>query len=571
MSKPVGTQTIRRSPVAVADPGAPDIRTPNRLLMWLARTVGGSFLASLFWACAWMVSLALTPYAIGRAVDSLTQKDFRGILVNVGFIFVLACITALSSILRHRADTVIRLGSSLRTVRLVTARAGWLGSGLRKRVRAGEVVAVGTDDINQMAYLLDTVPQGIAAVVSIIVVAVMLLAASPLLGLTVLLGVPALLFATGPLLRPLHVRAAKRRDSMADVTAQASDIVIGLRVLRGIGGESAFSTRYRRESQRAREASVEVAKIDSILSAAQVLLPGIFVVAVLWLGSLQVLDGTLSSGQLVAFYGYAAFLMMPMRLVTMTIGFAISARVAAGRVIAILALTRDEGGTAAAPDPAGVELAEPDSGLVVAPGALTVIAAADPDEGAALAAKLTGRGPGSPTLGPTPLAELPVDTARDLLMLAENDGMLFSGPLSDEFHGSPERVAAALHNACAADIIATLPQGLDTVVAERGMSFSGGEQQRLRLARALLVDPPILVLVEPTSALDSHTEAMVAERLRAARAGRTTVVVSISPALLRQADAVAYLESGRVVATGTHRELVAVSAGYADTVSRGQG
>ena len=109
---------------------------------------------------------------------------------------------------------------------------------------------------------------------------------------------------------------------------------------------------------------------------------------------------------------------------------------------------------------------------------------------------------------------------------------------------------------------------LETVVAERGRTFSGGQRQRLVLARALAADPEILILVEPTSAVDAHTEARIAARLREHRAGRTTVVVSSSPLVLDAVDEVAFLHEGRVVATGTHAELLASLPRYRAVVTR---
>jgi ABC-type multidrug transport system fused ATPase/permease subunit len=211
--------------------------------------------------------------------------------------------------------------------------------------------------------------------------------------------------------------------------------------------------------------------------------------------------------------------------------------------------------------------------VVVAPGTITAIAASAPEDAIVIADRLGRYVDGDVTLSGVPLRELALATVRERILVADNDARLFRGRLHTELDprgGPPERVAAALDAASALDIVDALPDGLDTVVAERGREFSGGQQQRLRLARALLADPEILVLVEPTSAVDAHTEARIAARLGAVRRGRTTVVCSTSPLVLDHADRVAYVEDGKVVAEGTHRELLDGEPRYAATVTRGE-
>ena len=152
--------------------------------------------------------------------------------------------------------------------------------------------------------------------------------------------------------------------------------------------------------------------------------------------------------------------------------------------------------------------------------------------------------------------------------------MLFSGQLRSELDpwgraADDDEILAAVGVADAEDVLGALPDGLDTAVDERARSFSGGQRQRLVLTRALLSDAEILVLVEPTSAVDAHTEARIARRLHYARAGRTTVIVTTSPLMLDQADRVVLVEGGRVVAEGSHRELLSTNPAYRDTVTRG--
>lgn len=121
----------------------------------------------------------------------------------------------------------------------------------------------------------------------------------------------------------------------------------------------------------------------------------------------------------------------------------------------------------------------------------------------------------------------------------------------------------------ALDIVRGLPDGLDSPVDAQGRNLSGGQRQRVRMARALLADPEVLLAADPTSAVDAHTEAAMAARLRAARSGRTTVVTSTSPLLLDRADTVYYLVDGSVADAGSHRELLDRNSGYRLLVSRG--
>ncbi|NEA95937.1 ATP-binding cassette domain-containing protein, partial [Actinospica acidiphila] len=130
------------------------------------------------------------------------------------------------------------------------------------------------------------------------------------------------------------------------------------------------------------------------------------------------------------------------------------------------------------------------------------------------------------------------------------------------------QVLGALHAAAADEVVRGLPDGLDSVVSAQGRSLSGGQRQRVRLARALLADPEVLLAVEPTSALDAHTEALVADRLRAAREGRTTVLVTTSPLVLDRADRVLFLADGKVTAAGAHRRLLDDEPEYRRLVAR---
>jgi ABC-type multidrug transport system fused ATPase/permease subunit len=521
----------------------------------------------------WMVSQALVPTALGAGVDALARHDRPALLWAGAAVLGLSVSTAVAGILRHRFAVTNFLSAGFLTVQVTARQATRLGATLAKRVATGEVVSIGTTDFDHIGYVMDITARASGSVVAIVVVTTLLLRVSVPLGLVVVLGVPVLVVVVGVLLRPLHRRRRHQRDLAGDLTGRAADIVAGLRVLRGVGGEAEFSRRYAVESQRVRFAGVQVARVEATLEAAQLLLPGCFIALVTWLGARFAVAGRISPGELVAFYGYAAFLIGPLRTLTDFAQRLTRGLVAAGRVVAVLRIEPDfpTGPGLPGPDTTAVlpsgDLDDPESGLCVRERRLTAVAAVRPEDAAAIAERIALLDPASRArLRGVPLTQLAIADVRRQIVLADNDGRLFRGTLRDEIGDGSTLAAAA-----AADIVEALDGGLDAEIAEQGRDFSGGQQQRLRLARALALDPPVLVLVEPTSAVDAHTEARIAERLPAARAGRTTVLCTTSPLLLDRADTVAFVDAdGRVAATGSHRELLDTCPAYAATVIRGE-
>lgn len=556
-------------------PGEPRHDSPGRFLWWMARQQWPTLAGGMAFGIVWMSAQAVLPAVIGRAIDEgVAAKDTGRLAEWAAILFMIGLVQAGAGIMRHRFAVTNWLTAAYRIVQIVTRQSVRLGGTLRRKVSTGEVVAIGTSDLSHIGQVMDVSARFAGAVVSFVVVAAILLQTSITLGLVVLLGVPLLMFGVTPILGPLQRRSAHQRHLMGRLANTASDIVGGLRVLRGIGGEQVFSGRYRRESQTTRRAGVQVARLQSVLDALEVFLPGVFVVVVVWLGARYAVAGEITPGELVAFYGFSAFLVIPLRTATEYANKIIRARVAAARICRVLDLDPDvQAPDPAAPaPPAGSDLVDVRTGLTVRHGLLTAIVSERPDDSALLADRLGLVA--APTdddvlLGGVPLTALDPAEVRRRIVVSDTGATLFSGPLRAGLDLSGEGdVLAALDTASAGDILAALPEGLDTLVTERGRSFSGGQRQRLVLARALLVDPEILVLVEPTSAVDAHTEARIANRLRAHRASRTTVVTTSSPLLLDAADVVAFLEEGRVVAHGTHAELLDGSPAYRRVVAR---
>ena len=562
-----------------ADPGVPPLTSPTAYLVWVARGQRRTLVVAVCFGVVWLVSQALFPAVMGKAIDQgIIGQDPGALLTWCLVLLGLVTVSALSGMLRHKYAVLNWMQGAFRSAQLIGHQAADTGEALTRAVPTGDVVATVSSDAMRVGGLYDVFARFVGSVVSYVVVALILLSTSAPLGLVVLIGVPVLVGCLAFVVRPLQARQLAQREEAGKLIGLGADTVAGLRVLRGIGGEHTFLRRYAVQSQSVRQVGNRVAGYQAGLDAAQILLPGIFVLIVVWLGARFAVQGQITAGQLVAFYGYTAFLVIPLRTATEMVDRSTRAHIGARKLIAILAVTPDQS-EPSEPQPLPVHpsrLVDPTSGAAFEPGRFTVVVSARPEESAALADRL-GRFGAYETgarLDGTRVADASLAELRRRIVVSETDPRLFTGPLRDELDPRGQHddaaILTALSVASGDDVLEALPGGLDNEVEERGRAFSGGQRQRLALTRALLTDAEILVLVEPTSAVDAHTEARIASRITDARAGLTTVVMSASPLILDQADEVVYLEHGRAVAVGTHRRLMAELPAYRRTVTRGE-
>ncbi|GGB83102.1 hypothetical protein N798_09430 [Knoellia flava TL1] len=572
----------------------PDEATPphdaDRLLLWLVRRQWRTIVGGAAFGIPWMLSIALVPAAIGKAIDDgLVARDGRALVLWSAVILGMGLVSAATTNLRHWFAVRNWLFAAFRSA-IVTERAvRRAGPALTREKPAGEVLTAFANDFWKVGNVFDVSARFAGAIASFVVVSVILLSGSVLLGLVMLVGGPLLLASLAFVMRPLQKRQEAQRTESGELTALGADTVTGLRVLRGVGGEETFLSRYAGQSGRVRAAGVRLSGVQALLDASQVLLPGVFVVVVTGLGAHLAVAGDISPGQLVAFYGYTAFLTMPLRTATEFVNKLITSRVMARRLVSILAAEPDHpvhnspipSLCTGAPDRTrGIgelrtgELVDPESGVRIVPGELTAIVSARPEESAAIAARLGRTVPGrhGVTWAGVVLDDVPIEDVRRTIVVSQADPHLFSGPVRRELGAldqpDDDALLAALHTADAMDAVESIDGGLDGELEERGRSLSGGQRQRLALVRALLRDPEVLVLVEPTSAVDAHTEARIAERIPKHRSGSTTVVVTASPLLLDRADRVLLVEDGQVTTIGTHRDLVHGSPAYRRVVLR---
>lgn len=556
---------------ADARPG--DLRSPLRFLLWLIagqrwRVARASLIGSV-----WMVGLAAPPYLLSQAIDKGLRSADTGALVVWVLALVVVCVAnAAMGGLRHATMTKIRTYSAYQIGLSTVRHATRLGARLSRKSSSGEVVAIGLRDVLDISTALTVTGPGVGAVVAYVVVAVLLFAISPLLAIVVLAGVPVLAMTIGPVLHRTQGTMTPYREQNRVLINRLIDIVTGLRVLGGLGGKETYLGRYREESQALVRRGCRVGAVSSWTGALGSGLPTLFLAAVTWVAARMAAEGSITVGQLIAVYGYVAMLVVPVSSFIEGAQQLTAATVAARRVVRFLALEPEHDGGESELDARAGVLHDPASGVEVPPGVFVALTGTEPAQCAEVLERLARFTASDATWGGVRLADVPLTRIRSRILFAENEADLFAGTVREAVAGRravrEPGLGNALSAAVASDIVDALPDGLDSMLDAQARNLSGGQRQRLRLARALYAQPEVLLMSEPTSAVDAHTEATMAARLREARQGLTTVVTTSSPLVLDQADLVLHLIDGRVASAGTHHELWLSDPAYRASVSR---
>ena len=598
------------------------------LLRWLLRRAAVPVTLATLAACTSNIIQAIVPAFLGQALDAGIENGLNGRVWGIGaLLLVLFVVYAVGDTMLSYFGVTAWMRTAFDVDRLVGRQISATGKDLSRQVSTGEVATIIASDADYLGKFIEHLPALLGAAASFLVVAVLMLRTSVSLGLIVILGMPLVAAIVTLVIRPLQKRQAVQREAQSAVTTVTTDTVAGLRILRGIGGEDVFARRYRDASQELRRRGVEVASSQATLMTLQVLLPGLFAAIVVWVAARMAVAGSLTPGGLITFYGYTAYLSWPLWVFTSSVQDYTRAVVGARRLSRLLEVAPAAGSLVerlnldpAAAHPVSGDLVDTGSGLRLKEGRMTALVCPDPQVSADLATRLgrfTDAGP-TVTLAGRPLTTMPLEQVRASVVVSGATAQLFTGTLREalDVRGGPDPQPAGLEDlvraeterttgadvdqqvrpqereapgddrlieavgiADAGDVLTSLSEGLAGMITEKGRSLSGGQRQRVALARALLTEAPTLVLIEPTSALDSHTEARVAAQVHRARAGRTTVVVTASPLVLEACDEVVLLDSsGAELLRSTHRELMAMArdghaqaADYRAVVSRAMG
>ena len=556
-----------------AAPSAPSRAAPTpRFLTGLVASQRREAAAAAIMLTIHEAGEAAVPVLIGVIIDrAITGSD--GAALVRWLLVLLFTFVVLSLSYRFGARTSRR--ATLSATHLLRERVAAKVLGPRGDITGqlpGHVLTVATADTVRAGRAVSVVANGVSSAVTLVVVTVALLASSLVVGLVVVVTAPPVLIVMHRFSVHLERRSGEQQENAAVAAGMATDLVEGLRVLKGIGGERAALTRYRTASRASLTATLRAAQADALYGALATGLTGAFVVGVTLVAARQAVAGSISLGALIAIVGLAQLILDPLGEVA-GIGASLArARASAVRVSSVLdAPPMPDGGVARLPAVVRGEIRIDrltagtlrDLSLTVPPGQmLGVVAAASTDATALIDCLGRRRDPTSGVIeiDGHALSTLEPDDVRTAIVVSDHDASLFEGTVAENIaDGSPEgedaaAVDAAVRAAAVDQMIDTLPAGSATHVGEDGRALSGGQRQRVAIARALATDAPVLVVHDPTTAVDSVTKARIAAAVRAMRTGRTTILVTTSPALLDACDRVVIVD-GHVVADGTHGSL----------------
>lgn len=547
-------------------------------ILWRTLTRNSRLLTSgSLLICGHQLCEAMVPVLIGVLIDRAVKPgDATQLLLWIGVLAALFVALTICYRLgaRHLMRAIATEGHQLRVdlaARILHPQR------LRTTQRTGELLSIASTDADNTSYLLDYIPRIAGAITAIVVCATVLLTIDIPLGLAVLLGTPVILFVLhfgGPVITR---RVADQQELAGEATAMSADLIAGLRPLRGIGAEQAAAQRYRTVSRDALAASIRAARTQGVYLGFSTALSALLAVGIAVLAGWFALRGDITVGQLITVIGLAQFLLEPFGTMAEVPSWIAEARASAERVgwIEDAPLTLSPGAGTLGAGPHGIVLDGVRYGtleeitLSVEPGQLVGVVTTRASDADAIVGVLSGQlaredYSGEIRLGGSVLEELDLAEARRVLLVEPHKADLFTGSLRTNLvvdGAVTPRLEKALQASSAVDVIDVHHDGLDHRVTERGSSLSGGQRQRLTLARALLQAAPVLVLHEPTTAVDAVTESAVAQGIAELRHGPergdfTTVIVTSSPALLAVADRVVLVDGGRVVVEGTHEKLL---------------
>jgi ABC-type multidrug transport system fused ATPase/permease subunit len=453
----------------------------------------------------------------------------------------------------------------------------------------GDLMTRVIEDVNSVErVLIDGIEQGVVAILQVFIVVGMMFYLNAKLALLALVPFPLLLAGSLTYTLTAHRRYRLQRRASSDMNALLHDNLAGVRQIKSFVRENEEHARFNRVSDQLRRATLVVMRVWAIYSPSMSLFESIGALMVLGFGSHAVLTGSMQIGDLVAFLILIAFLYDPLGRLHQLNQLVQAGRAAGERVFEILDEPAEPGAVAAGADRGRTQVLgdiryeNVSFSYVEGLPALSNVSFHAPPGATVALVGATGAGKstvvnllvrfyeftsGQIYIDRKPIGEYDLRALREAIGVVTQESFLFNGSIRENvLMGKPQATDAELWRAVIAanaqQFIQRLPDGLDSVVGERGVKLSVGEKQRLSIARALLKDPPILILDEATASVDTATERLIQEALERLMANRTSIVIAHRLSTIVHADQILVLDHGRIIERGTHDKLLSLGGKY---------
>jgi ATP-binding cassette, subfamily B, bacterial len=567
-----------------------------RRLFGFLRPYRGQVIVSTLLAIGSQVAVLTIPYLTGRAIDATRagHRDRSALMLDAGLIVAAGALQGVLMFWRRFLAGRLSLAVEYDLRNAMYRHLQRLSFGFYDRHQTGQLMSRATVDLQSVRFFLG---YGLIFfsqnVITVVIVVAALVAIDWQLALIALAISPAMMVAAYRYSRISHPVLKDVQQRIADVTTHAEENIVGVRVVKAFAQEERETGRFAALAGRVFDQAVLAARIQARYVPMLQSLPNLAIAAVLLVGGYGVIHGTLTLGSFFAVNGYLLLLVVPLRSVGMWVGQYQRAVASGDRIFEVLDFDRDivEGaGAAPLPDgPGHITLEgvrfgyEPDRPVLcevdldVAAGSTVALigpTGCGKTTLTALIPRFYDVDAGRVTVDGADVRDVTLDSLRADVGIVSQDTFLFSTTVAENIaygtpDASPEEIVTAARQAQAHEFICDLPDGYETRVGERGLTLSGGQRQRIAIARALLMNPRILILDDATASVDATTEAKIKLALREVMKGRTTLIIAHRLSTISLAERVVVLEAGRIVAQGTHAELIEASDVYRQIHSHG--